>query len=124
MNNVEINAFIADINDFRIDEKFDIIYSTGTIQYLEDDKIDSFFTKVKDMTLPGGINWFNVFVDKPFLQLPPDWDIEEKMWKSGELFKYLSDWKFHWIDEIIFEDNSGGIPHFHCMDSIICEKMK
>lgn len=39
-NNVEINAFVADINDFRINEEFDIIYSTGTIQYLEDDKID------------------------------------------------------------------------------------
>ena len=66
---------------------------------------------------------FNVFVDKPFLDLPPDWDKEEKMWKSGELFSYLSDWKFHRIDEIVFEDNSNGIPHYHCMDTIVCEKI-
>ena len=38
-----------ELNDFEIDERFDIIYSTGTIQYLDDDKIDSFFEKVKNM---------------------------------------------------------------------------
>ncbi|MBR1777163.1 MAG: hypothetical protein IJ752_01070 [Alphaproteobacteria bacterium] len=72
---------------------------------------------------PNGLAFFNVFVEKPFLELPSDWDKEEKMWRSGELFTYLADWKAHHIDEIIFEDNSGGKPHFHCMDTIICEKM-
>ena len=63
-----------------------------------------------------------MFVEKSFLELPPDWDKEEKMWKSGELFTYFSDWKFEKIDEVIFEDNSGGIPHYHCIDTIICRK--
>ena len=36
----------------------------------------------------------------------------------------LPDWKIHRIDEIIFEDRSGGIPHFHCMDLMLCEKMR
>ena len=26
-------------------------------------------------------------------RLPPDWDKEEKMWKSGELFTFFADWK-------------------------------
>ncbi|MBO4919495.1 MAG: methyltransferase domain-containing protein [Erysipelotrichaceae bacterium] len=121
-NNVEINAFIADINDFEIDEEFDIIYSTGTIQYLEDDRIDGFFRKVKDMTRPGGINWFNVFVDKPFIPLPPDWDEGEKMWPTGKLFSYYPDWKFERVDETIFECHSSGIPHVHCMDVLVARK--
>ena len=121
---VDIDAFVADINTFELNDKYDIVYSTGTVQYLFDENKEAFFKKIDKLTNVNGIAFFNVFVDKPFLQLPPDWDIEEKMWKSGELFKYLSDWKFHWIDEIVFEDNSGGTPHFHCMDSIICEKMK
>ncbi len=25
-------------------------------------------------------------LDESFFELPPDWDMEEKMWKSGELF--------------------------------------
>ncbi len=35
-----------------------------------------------------------------------------------EINAYVDD-----IDETIFEDNSNGIPHFHCMDTIICEKV-
>ena len=57
------------------------------------------------------------------MEIPPDWDLEEKMWKSGELFTSFPDWKTERIDEVIFEDFSGGIPHFHCMDTIICRKI-
>lgn len=119
--NVSINAFVADINDFCLAEQFDIIFSTGTIQYLQDDRINSFFEKVKKLTAPNGINYFNVFVEKPFLELPLDWDKEEKMWKTGELFRFYSDWKICSIDEVIFEDLSGGTKHYHCMDTLLAE---
>ena len=121
---VTINAYVDDINTFSTDEQFDIIYSTGTVQYLFDENKKAFFDKIEKITRPGGIVYFNVFVEKSFLKLPPDWDIEEKMWKSGELFTYFADWKIEKIDEIIFEDNSGGIPHFHCMDTVVCRKMR
>ena len=120
---VEIKAYVDDINTFETDEKFDIIYSSGTIQYLFEENKAAFFEKIGKITKKNGFVFFNVFVEKPFLELPPDWDIEEKMWKSGELFSYFPDWKFHRIDETIFEDNSNGIPHYHCMDTIICEKI-
>ncbi|MBR0420301.1 MAG: methyltransferase domain-containing protein [Erysipelotrichaceae bacterium] len=121
-NNVKINAFVADINNFKIDEKFDIIYSTGTIQYLVDSEIAPFFAKVKEMTEPNGINWFNVFVSKPFIAKAPDYDENEKEWKSGQLFSYYSDWKFERVDEEIFRCNSSGIPHLHCMDVLVARK--
>ena len=89
----------------------DIVYSTGTVQYLFEDKKTEFFRKLERITKPNGIVYINVFAEKSFLELPPDWDKEEKMWKSGELFTYFADWKIERIDEIIFEDNSGGIPH-------------
>ena len=119
---VEVNAFVADINDFNIDYKFDVIYSTGTIQYLFDDCIEPFFEKIKSMINFGGYVYFNVFVDKPFLALPPDWDKEEKMWKTGELFGYLADWEVCKMNEIIFEDNSGGVKHYHCMDTVLAKR--
>ena len=121
---VKIDAYVDDINSFTAGDTYDIIYSTGTVQYLFEENKKTFFEKIKKITNVNGIVFFNVFVEKPFLELPPDWDIEEKMWKSGELFTFFPDWKIHRIDEIIFEDNSGGIPHFHCMDTIICEKMQ
>ena len=121
--NVKINAYVDDINTFNIRDEYDIIYSTGTVQYLFEENKKVFFDKINQMTKTGGIVFFNVFVEKPFLELPPDWDIEEKMWKSGELFTFFPDWKIERIDEVIFEDHSGGKPHFHCMDTIICRKM-
>lgn len=120
---VDVKAYVDDINTFVTDEQFDIIYSSGTIQYLFEENKAAFFEKIGNITKKNGFVFFNVFVEKPFLELPPDWDIEEKMWKSGELFSYFPDWKFHRIDETIFEDNSNGIPHYHCMDTIICEKI-
>ena len=122
-NGVGINAYVDDINTFETDEQFDIVYSTGTIQYLFDENKKAFFDKIERITKKNGFVFFNVFVEKPFLELPPDWDMEEKMWKSGELFSYLPNWKFHKIDEVIFEDDSNGVPHYHCMDTIICEKI-
>lgn len=121
--NVLIDAFVADINDIEIEEQFDIVYSTGTIQYLFDENIPAFFDKVSKITKIGGLVYLNVFVDKPFLELPPDWDKEEKMWKTGDLFRYFGDWKIHTIKEIIFEDNSGVVKHYHCMDTIMAEKI-
>ena len=120
---VKINAYVDDINVFETTEKYDIIYSSGTIQYLFEENKKGFFEKLGKITKKNGIVFFNVFVEKPFLELPPDWDKEEKMWKSGELFTYFPNWKFHRIDEVIFEDDSNGIPHYHCMDTIICEKI-
>ena len=120
---VKVNAYVDDINTFETDEQFDIIFSTGTVQYIFDENKESFFKKLEKITKPDGIVFFNVFVEKSFLELPPDWDKEEKMWKPGELFTYFSDWKFEKIDEVIFEDNSGGLPHYHCMDTIICRKV-
>ena len=79
--NVKINAYVDDINTFSTDEKFDIIYSTGTVQYLFDENIKGFFEKLENITKPNGIVFINVFVEKSFLELPPDWDIEEKMWQ-------------------------------------------
>ena len=120
--NVSVNAFVADINNFKIDEKFDIIYSTGTIQYLDDSEIANFFAKVKDMTVPNGINWFNVFVSKPFVAKAPDYDENEKEWKSGQLFSYYDDWYFERVDETVFRCTSAGIPHLHCMDVLVARK--
>ena len=122
-NKVKINAYVDDINTFDTKDQFDIIYSTGTVQYLFEQNKKIFFDKINRITKLNGIVYFNVFVEKPFLELPPDWDIEEKMWSSGELFTCFPNWKVEHIDEVIFEDRSGGISHYHCMDTIICRKM-
>ena len=120
---VKVDAYVDDINTFETAKQFDIVYSTGTVQYLFGQNKKGFFEKLGRITKTDGIVYINVFVEKPFLPLPPDWDIEEKLWKTGELFTFFADWKAERIDEVIFEDKSGGIPHHHCMDTIVCRKM-
>ena len=120
---VRINAYVDDINTFETDERFEIIYSSGTLQYLHKDQIQPFFEKIEKMTNPFGLNYFNVFVEKPFIAPAPDWDEEEKLWKPGELFSWYADWRIRYIDETIFDCSSGTEPHQHCMDSILAEKM-
>lgn len=120
---VKLNAYVDDINTFTTDEQYDIIYSTGTVQYLFEENKGGFFEKLNKITRKNGIVYINVFVEKPFLELPPDWDKEEKMWKPGELFMFFADWKVEKINEVIFEDNSGGVPHYHCMDTILCRRV-
>ncbi len=120
---VKVDAYVDDINTFETAKQFDIVYSTGPVQYLFGQNKKGFFEKLGRITKTDGIVYINVFVEKPFLPLPPDWDAEEKLWKTGELFTYFADWKAERIDEVIFEDKSGGIPHHHCMDTIVCRKM-
>lgn len=122
---VVVDFFKANVNEYVPDDAFDIIYSSGVLHYISLDKRKDFFTKLKDCTIASGIHALNVFVEKPFIGMAPDSEEAEKLvepWHSGELAGYYHDWLFHQSEEIIFDCNSGGIPHKHCMDILIAEK--
>lgn len=63
--------------------------------------------------MPGGIGKkivtkVNVFVEKPFIDPPPENEPNAFNWISGELFNYYHDWEIIKFEEIIrfaFEDN-------------------
>lgn len=69
-------------------------------------------------TAPGGMHAINVFVEKPFIPVPPDSDGGEN-WVSGELFTYYRDWLLEECRETVFDCRSGGIGHKHCMDTVL-----
>lgn len=122
---VKINLFKSDICDFRLKMDFDIIFSSGVFHYIPLEKRKNVIDSLKMHTTDHGINVLNVFVKKPFISSPPDIEeseIDAGDWKSGELFMYYHDWLFKKNEEIIFECNSSGIPHRHCMDVLIAEK--
>ena len=124
--NVQIDFFKADIRDFRLETDYDIIFSSGVFHYIPQELRKSVIENLKAHTAPNGIHAINVFVKKPFIPLPPDAEESELVvddWKSGELFMYYHDWLFRKNEEIIFDCNSSGIPHKHCMDVLIAEKL-
>ena len=123
---VKIDFFKADVRDFRLETEFDIIFSSGVFQYIPGKLRCSVIDNLKSHTTKNGINVINVFVKKPFIPLPPDiedLEIAAGDWKSGELLTYYHDWLFHLNKEIIFDCDSSGIPHKHCMDVLIAENI-
>lgn len=124
-NKVEVRFFKADLFDYCPDMEYDIIFSSGVLHVIPQTERKEFCEGLKSHTTDIGINALNVFVQKPFIARAPDsTNTEEKrpLWYSGELFRYYHDWLFHTCREEIFDCNSGGIPHKHCMDTLIAQK--
>ena len=122
---VKVDFFRADIRDFRLQTEYDIIFSSGVFHYLPYALRMPAIDNLKAHTASGGIHAINVFVQKPFIPIPPDaedGEFDAEDWKSGELFLYYHDWRFHKNEERIFECSSGGVLHKHCMDILIAEK--
>jgi len=126
-NKADVKFFKADIFDYCPDTEFDIIFSSGVFHFLPQNKRKELCSSLKAHTSENGINALNVFVKKPFITRAPDRTRNEDKrypWYSGELFGYYHDWMFHICKEEIFDCNSGGTPHKHCMDTLIAQKRK
>ncbi|MDO4465297.1 MAG: helix-turn-helix domain-containing protein [Bacillota bacterium] len=123
---VSVDFFKANIEDFRLKEKYDIIFSSGVLHFVKPEYRDDIFQNLKEYTNKNGIHAMNVFVEKPFIASPPDKVQGEDRfrWKSGELFTHYHDWLLHTVNELIFDCNSGGVPHKHCMDIVIAENLE
>ena len=121
---VSVHIFQKDLNEFRLSEPFDILFSTGVLHSSHPSIRSELFENFKAFTNKGGLHVFSVFVTKPFIQPPPDGDANSHPWKSGELFLLYHDWKIEWCVEEIFDCMSSGIPHQHAVNRIVAKKLK
>lgn len=101
---------------------YDIIFSSGTIQYLLPDKSEIFIYSLKDHTNPGGINVLHTFIKKPFIEKAPDVEEHEHLWSSGELLFSYRDWITEQFLEEIKPCNSSGVSHRHAHNRIWSRK--
>jgi len=120
-NDQGANVFSADVNEFRPNDEYDVIFSTGVLHYIAPLKRQEIFESYKQHTATNGLNLFNAFVAKPFIAPAPDIEGYEDFY-SGELFSYYRDWYIHEMKEVIYDCSSRGIPHQHCLDIMIAEK--
>ncbi len=120
---VSIEVFQANLNEFRLKEKFDIIFSTGVLHYIPPELRKEIFDNYRTFTSDNGLNAFSVFVSKPFIPRAPDAEKTAQKWLSGELFGYYHDWKIEFCEEDIFDCNSGGVPHKHAVNRMIARKV-
>ena len=117
--------FQADLNDYRLKENYDIIFSSGAFDYMRPEFRTEITGHLKEHTNEDGVNAIKVFVEKPFIELN---DKKKKVnhypWNSSEIFTYYHDWEISRMDEVIFDCNSGGMPHKHCIDIMIAKKYR
>lgn len=107
---VNVNFFCADILNYKINSKFDIIYSDGGLQYVPPAERSKIFQIIQDNTATGGINVFSVSVDKSFVNSKSDYN-------SAEIFNYYGrNWKFEVMKEIYSEGE-------FCKDIMVARKI-
>jgi len=121
-NSTHVDFFKADVNDFELTEDYDVIFCSGVFHYINPKKRKEVVEKLRKHTRIGGFNIINVFVEKPYI-VNHAGKKNSHLWKSGELFTHYYDWKFHTLEEFTFDCMSGGIPHQHCMNVMIAEKV-
>lgn len=120
---VDLKVFKADINEYRLTEHYDILFSVGVLHYVPKELRQEIFENYKEYTNENGIHMFSVFVRKPFIEPAPDREPTAQAWISGELLMHYHDWLVEYCTEEIFDCTSGGIPHKHCTDRVLARKI-
>lgn len=121
---VRVETIQADIVTYALEDTYDVILSTGTLQYLPPQTRAERFETYKEHTAPGGINVLSCFVEKPFIERAPDAEATAFPYRSGDLMGYYWDWEIIYCAEEIFDCMSSGIPHKHAVNRIIARRYR
>ena len=120
-----VDFFQCDLLHHELINTYDIIYSTDVLEYVPPRKRENVLRGFRDHTAVGGLNVLDTFVEKSFIKTAPDWEHgKEFYWQTGELFShYRGNWRIELCEESIFDCDSSGVPHQHCMDMMIARRM-
>lgn len=121
---LRIQTLRANLDEFCLTEMFNLVYSSGTLTYISPTLRQEKFRNYKEHTNVGGLNVFNAFVEKLFIETAPDWGVDEYFYRSGDLLSFYWDWEIVLFEEVIFDCNSSGVPHKHAMDVMVARKIK
>jgi len=119
---VYVRVFRANLWDYRLDEEYDILYSSGVLHYIKPELRDEVMANYKSHISRDGFAALHVFVKKPFILPPPEKHSHSYPWKSGQLLTYFYDWYIEHCTEYVFNCNSGGIPHHHAANQVFARK--
>jgi len=115
---VHVRTFQADLQDYRLDEPYDVLYSSGVLHYIKPELRSEIMQNYKAHVSENGLVAFHAFVQKPFIPPAPD-DSFHHLWKSGQLLTCFHDWYVEHCAEYVFNCNSSGIAHKHASNWII-----
>jgi len=121
---VHVRTFRANMWDYRLEEKYDVLFSSGALHYIKPELRDEVMANYKTHVNDNGIVALHVFVEKPFISAPPEKEENSFHWKSGQLFTYFHDWYIEHCTEYVFDCNSSGIPHRHAANRLFAKNSK
>jgi len=121
---IQVKTFRANLLDYRLEEKYDILYSSGTLHYIPTELREEIFGNYKSHVNENGLAALHLFVKKPFVAIPSEKKSHSYPWKSGEIFTHFHDWYIEYCTEYVFDCNSGGIPHQHAANRLFARKPK
>lgn len=121
-----ISAYVAKIEEFPIEDHYDLVMAHGVLYYLENDVWRKLLTKVKEATRPGGFNIFTIFVYND--QYPCSEEILAAGFKGsfveGELGAFYNDWTTLRYDKYVKWDAHPGVSHVHPIEKLVVQKQK
>ena len=121
---VHVHTFRADVCDYRLDKKYDILYAKGTLVYIKSELRDEIMENYKTHVNDNGLAALEVFVEKPFISVPFEKEEGIYNWRSGQLFTYFYDWYVEYCTEYVYNCNMFGIPHRHAANQLFAKNLK
>lgn len=110
---VEVTTLEADANELEFPAPMDIVFSIGAVQFIRPAVRQRQFKRFQRSTTAGGVHAVFAFVDHPDIPPAPDTTDDQYPFDRDELQEYYAEWETLHSEEIIFDDDSGGIPHQH-----------
>jgi tellurite methyltransferase len=117
-----IRTQLGDIRTIRLSRKFNVVYSSTTLNHLPKNSRGRRIAHFKASTLAGGINAVNAFVSSPDHEAGSDLDSGVMMFRPGELARYYGNWESIEARELGFDCKFGGSNHKHFVDEVIARK--
>lgn len=120
--NLQINAFVADLTAYRFEKNYDCVMSFGTLHFVPKTEWRAMIDRAKAHTNVGGIHIMQIFTDT----VPASADIAPfavGLAKDGEIKELYDDWEILQFKSYTFEDEHPGVPkHLHASNKIVARR--
>lgn len=121
---INLNAWVDNLCDFSFKKTYDLIFSFGTLHFVNKDNWHKFIFDAKENTVIGGFHIIQLFTDK----VPASPDIVPYavgLAYDEEIKELYDDWNIIQFKSYVFEDEHPGVPkHLHASNKIVVQRNK
>jgi len=119
---VRIRTEVADLRTYRFPRKYDVVFSTASLNFLPPKERVRRFAALRTATARGGIHAVNAFLPEGKSRPAPDRDPAERPFRPGELAGYYRGWILLDTGRFEFACDAGGPRHHHALDYVVARR--